>query len=274
MLATIVEWATRQEDVVAAVMTGSRARGGGAVDEFSDYDVELFTTEVDKYLANPDWFAAIGDVWVWLRATDEGYPHPLVFFDGGEKVDFGIYPVSVLERQVDRGLNELYERGYRVLLDKSGLASRLPEPSRSPPARALPTDEEYRAVNVEFWFEAAHIPRYLRRGDLWVVKHRDWTMKEMLLRMLEWQAIATDGGRHDVWHIGTKMRTWVPPAVWRRLDEVFGRFAADDSWRALLATMSLFREVSFDVAERLGYRYPAGIDDAITAYVLGFDGDF
>lgn len=32
---------------------------------------------------------------------------------------------------------------------------------------------------------------HLLREELWVVKARDWTMKVMLLQMLEWHAVAT-----------------------------------------------------------------------------------
>ena len=37
---------------------------------------------------------------------------------------------------------------------------------------------------------SAHIPPYLARGELWVVKFRDGTMKRMLLRLVEWDALA------------------------------------------------------------------------------------
>ena len=60
----------------------------------------------------------------------------------------------------------------------------------------------------EFWFEAWHIPKYLKRNDLWVVKFRDWTMKQLLLRMLEWHAIATNGPALDISHIGVHMKDW------------------------------------------------------------------
>ena len=33
-------------------------------------------------------------------------------------------------------------------------------------------------------------PPYLARGELWVVKFRDGTMKRMLLRLVEWDALA------------------------------------------------------------------------------------
>jgi aminoglycoside 6-adenylyltransferase len=121
----------------------------------------------------------------------------------------------------------------------------------------------------EFWFEAWHIPKYLQRGDLWVVKSRDWTMKELLLRMLEWHALAANGRAHDVEHIGIRMKDWTRPDIWKRLHELFGRFDGADSGRALIATVSLFRDVAVETAARLAYTYPRHVDDAISSYIAG-----
>jgi aminoglycoside 6-adenylyltransferase len=113
------------------------------------------------------------------------------------------------------------------------------------------------------------MPTYLIRGDLWVVKTRDWTMKEMLLRMIEWHALATTGPATDVWYIGTKMTRWVDPAVWSALEDVFGHFDAADSWRAIEATMRLFARLTHEVADRLELSYPEHSERQIMDHVLG-----
>lgn len=274
LLRRVVEWANQQPDIIALIMTGSHARRDATVDELSDYDLEIFTASPDRYTSSADWMAEIGKVWVSLPLTSSrGCPTRLVIYEGGEKVDFSILPVRALEDVVSaQKLSELYDRGYRVLVDKKGLAARLPTPSYASPGGAQPTEAEFRAAIEEFWFEASHIPKYLQRDDLWVVKFRDWTMKELLLKMLEWHTVAMNEEHHDVWHIGTRMKDWVRPDVWERLHETFGRFDAADSWRALLATVSLFRDLARETAERLGYQYPQQVDDAISGYLREFKG--
>jgi aminoglycoside 6-adenylyltransferase len=254
-------------------MTGSRSRLAGVVDELSDYDLEIFTSEPALYTSSDAWMSEIGKVWVYLpEKMPDRCETRLVVFDQGVKVDFAILPVSALEVIVkSQKLDELYERSYRVLVDKSGLASRLPLPSHLPPTRPTPTEPEFLAAVREFWFEASHIPKYLQRGDLWVVKFRDWTMKELLLQMLEWHALSTVDAP-DVRHIGTGMKEWVRPDIWERLEKVFGRFDGADSWRALLATISLFRDVAVETARELGYAYPAEVDESISNYVRRFKG--
>ncbi len=92
-------------------------------------------------------------------------------------------------------------------------------------------------------------------------------MKELLLRMLEWNASARNPLIGQMWQIGGHMRSWTRQDVWRRLHKAFGRFDATDSQRALLATISLFRDVAAETAVQLGYNYPKPVDDAISSYI-------
>ena len=265
----IVAWAEAQPDIRAVVMTGSRGRGDGSVDAASDYDLEVFTNDPSRYETN-EWMEELGEVWVYLPTTSdehEGYLMRLVVYADAVKVDFGFAALDVLVSTVAAGtLTALYDRGYRVLVDKDGLAARLPEPARRAQPRPVPTADEFRTAVEEFWFEASHIPKLLFRDELWVVKMRDWTMKLLLLQMVEWHALASDPNR-DVWHIGTRMQEWAAPGVWQRLPETFGGFAHDESLRAVVAMMRLYRELAVEVAQRLGYEYPAHADEAVSAYV-------
>lgn len=273
LLDEIVAWAERRDDIRVVLLTGSHARG--EADRHSDLDVELFTTRPEHY-AGREWMAEIRPVWAQLGfepGPDRPTRNRLTIFAGGEKVDFLVYELAWLRESADRGrLDALHERGYRVLLDRDGLAARLPLPSGRPPLPPPPTPDELLAVVEEFWFEAWHIPKYLDRGELWVVKLRDWTMKELLLRMLEWEAATRLDGPLDVWHIGTRIASWATEDEWRRLQEVFGRFDADDARRALLATTLLFADVSAAVAERIGATIPAELATELPAYVAGATG--
>jgi len=280
-LQRVLAWADERPDIVAVVMTGSRTRTDNAVDEYSDYDLELFVGDPATF-DNEDWAEECASVWVSLPLTsEEGYPVRLVFYEGGEKVDFQIRPVSEFQAlavagRIDEDVYaraDVWARGYRVLRDRDGIASSLPRVSAPARSRPRPTEGEYLAANTEFWFEAAHIPRYLMREELWIVQARGWTMKEMLLQMIEWHAIAISEEDTDVWYDGTKMKQWVTADQWATLRHVFGRFDRADSWRALLATMGLFRETSREVARSYDFHYPLEQDEHISAYVLGFTVD-
>jgi aminoglycoside 6-adenylyltransferase len=267
LLDEILRWAHRRDDLRAVVLTGSHARG--QADALSDLDIELFTTDRARY-ERRDWTAEIRPVWVQLGfgpTEERPYVVRLTVFEGGEKVDFSVGSIAVLQSLVEAGeLSDLYERGYRVLVDKDGIAAKLPAAGGSPPPAEVPTEADFEAVVEEFWFEAWHIPKYLERGELWVVKLRDWTMKGLLLRMLEWEGLTRDV---DVWHIGIQLEHWAAPGAWGNLHRAFGHFDAEDSRRALLETTALFVEVSRTVATRLSFRYPSELEEAIAGSIRG-----
>lgn len=282
ILQRILDRIDERPEIVGVVMTGSRARSDGTVDDYSDHDLELFVVDPMDFDTD-EWVREIGKVWVSLPLTsDEGYPVRLVFYEGGEKVDFQIRPASEFRAraavgtldQIAYARADVWARGYRVLRDRDGIGSSLPRVPAPAPSRPRPTESEYLAANTEFWFEAAHIPRYLMREELWIVQSRGWTMKKMLLQMLEWHAVATAKEDTDVWYDGTKMKQWVTADQWATLQRVFGHFDRADGWRALLATTDLFRDTSREVALRYDFRYPLEEDEHISAYVLGFAPEF
>ena len=92
-------------------------------------------------------------------------------------------------------------------------------------------------------------------------------MKSDLLEMIEWNARAAHGWDHDTWHNGKFLVEWTDAATWKTLHDVWGRFDAADSWRALFANMNLFRRLATEAASRLDYAYPALLDERVTRFV-------
>ena len=252
-------------------MTGSRARQAATIDAFSDFDIEIIAATPGDLVEDESWLSAFGDLWVCLRLGEgQDYPTRLAIYAEG-KVDFSLCgPGRITTMVDDAALDPLYERGYEVLLDKQDLTSNLPKATGAGPMRGLPSCEQFTAAVEEFWFEAAHIPKYLLRDELWVVKFRDWTMKELLRRMIQWHALTVDDAV-DLWHLGIGMKHWAASETWNDLGEVFARFDAADSWRGLHATIELFRRLALDVAEALGCAYPHGLDANISRHIDSLD---
>ncbi|WHT22325.1 aminoglycoside 6-adenylyltransferase [Crossiella sp. CA-258035] len=260
--AGLAAWAAGRPDIRLVLRTGSRARRDGSVDAFSDHDIELFTTDPESYAGTADWLAGFGPVLVsvGLEGPWEN-PARLVLFTDGTKADFQLLPLSIVDELAEE-LDDLHERGYEVLHDPDGLAARLAAPSGRPRPEPL-AEQDFQELCTEFWFEIAHLPRYVARGELWVVKSRDATTKELLEAMIEWHAQAVHGPAHDVWHAGTRMRRWAAPGVWDRLPELFGGFDGDSALRAAHATAVLFAELAREVAKAHEFTYDAAPEAAI-----------
>jgi aminoglycoside 6-adenylyltransferase len=265
IMRNILLWAQRNRAIQALVLTGSLARSDGLADALSDIDIELIVDHPDLLMSDSGWLRELGALVTVLAldpSTEQRWATRLAIYSGGTKVDYTLAgPVRLREMASRQELDPLYERGYRILLDKAGLTTDLPPPSGRLPTPALPSNETFRAVVEEFWFEAAHIPKYLMRGELWLAKQRDQTMKTLLLQMLEWHAIAS--GAADVWHNGTRMKQWLDEPTWEELHQVFGRFDALDASKAFGATVALYSRLGQTVARSTGLGYPESVERGI-----------
>lgn len=265
----IVAWAESHTNIRAILVVGSRARRDPLGDEWSDLDLMIFSTGFEEYLFRTDWLDDIGDVWVSIpHETSAGDPERLVLFDGGYNVDFVFFTIDELRRLTNaETLDGVYQRGYYVLVDKDGLAGQIFPPSFKPPPFGKPSENAFLSTVDTFWYGAVYVAKQIRRRNLWVVKFRDWSMKELLLKMMEWHAHTTHGWDHDTFHDGHFLLNWTDRKTWNALNDVFGHFGAADSWRALLASTDLFRRIATETASRLGYSYPNTLDENITQYI-------
>ncbi|WP_067845109.1 aminoglycoside 6-adenylyltransferase [Nocardia lijiangensis] len=270
LLAAVVAWARQDDRITALVQTGSRGRGD-RIDRYSDLDLEIITPYWREFFADRSWLHRFGDVLLAVSFEDEDdadpdapWPAPLlVVYAGGRKIDITIAGEERLTGMIEHGLEELYQRGFRVHLDRTGLTARLPVPTGKTPKPAPPDLAEFTAVTEEFFFEATQVPIYLNRGELWVAKFRDNTMKVCLLQMLEWYGSTARDHPRYTWYIGHHMDEWLPADLWRRVHETFGRFDADDARRALDASVDLFAEVAAEVAARLGFSWRGELVDGV-----------
>jgi aminoglycoside 6-adenylyltransferase len=265
----IVAWANSQPAIRAVLVVGSQARRDRPADEWSDLDTMVFCTDYEPYWASKDWLGEMGTLWTAIPGHTSGDdPEWLALYDGGFKVDYVLFPVDALRRLAQaEQMDGVYQRGYYVLVDKDGWAARLPPPTYTPPSYERPSEHEFALAVNAFWYGAVYVAKQIRRRNLWVVKYRDWTLKETLLRMVEWHARAMQGWEHDTWHDGHHMASWIDAGTWEALHDTFGRFGAADAWRALMASMALFARLAGETAAQLGYAYPQALDAQVSQYV-------
>ena len=273
MLDAVVKWAGREEAIRAVVVTGSLARDDGSVDAYSDLDAQIITADIGRYAADDAWLDSLGEVWIRFP-LGEPLPYRLVWFAGGIKVDFQFVHVDSIRELAQSGeLSQEYMRGYRVALDKDGLYRDLPPSPRVFPPPAPPSAEEVATTVNEFWFEAIHVAQFIRRREFWVVKFRDWTMKEMLLKMLEWHARATGGADINTWLLGKRILDWTDAATTEAIPQLWSRWEAGELWRGLLIQLDLFRRLTHELTTALGYQYAGEIQEKIEAYIRSLQRD-
>lgn len=262
-LDTLLEWASREDAIRALVITGSLARADGTIDEYSDLDIQVITSDIKRYTDDDSWLDDLGTVWIRFPLHKD-VPYRLVWFSGGIKIDFQFLPADAL--QADQ-LTDEYRRGYHILLDKDDRFRDLPPSPRIFPQPPLPDVAEIHTTINEFWFEALHVAQFIRRRDFWVVKHRDWTMKTNLLRMLQWQIRLARREPVNTWLLGRRIAQWADADAYDAIKRIWGGWHETELWDALLLQIDLFRRLSREVVRALGESTDDDAYQQIEAYI-------
>lgn len=152
LLGRVLAFADAREQIVAVTQTGSRARSYGG-DAFSDLDIELIGPGTAELVGNDEWPGTIADVLVSLHLANQGpddpdWPTCLVVFAGGRKVDFTLAGTARIEAMKHEGLDTLYQRGYLVHRDKTGITNGLAAATMAPPDKPAPTAGESRRISA------------------------------------------------------------------------------------------------------------------------------
>lgn len=274
LIEKFILWGRKHEDIRTAIVVGSRARTKNPADEWSDLDLVIFTRNTNKYISTIKWIEKIGDYWITFVEDTAvgGSKERRVLFEDGLDVDFSFFPV-----QFFKDLNESSEiqtilnRGIRVLFDKDDLFNDISKSLKDFSdlhSSFLPSKEEFNNLINDFWYHAVWSSKKLLRGELWVAKSCvDDYMKSQLLRVAEWYSKVNKGRDCDTWHTGRYFDKWADDRIKEDIKNCFAHYNRCDIERALYKTINLFRWVTVDISEKLGYKYPLIADEKAMEWI-------
>jgi aminoglycoside 6-adenylyltransferase len=279
LTAKLIQWAEGRDAIRAMLLTSTRAVPvpNAPVDDFSDYDVVLFVDDIHPFHEGRSWLQDFGEVLV--AYWDPIYLDPdfsiekfgnVTQYADGLKIDFTLCPLEMLRRIVQApSLPAELDAGYRILLDKDNLTSRMKAPTYKAYIPIPPTNEVYQTMINDFFSDAPYVAKCLLRGELLPAKWcLDYDMKHVYLRpMLEWLMGLLHNWSLPTGWLGKGLKKKLPPEIWSQLEAAYAGAETADNWQALFRTMALFRRVAMEVGEGLGYVYPLDLDKRVTAFV-------
>lgn len=271
------KWAADKEAVRAILLTGNRAGPPRSYDALSDFDVILVVRDVHPFHADQVWVGDFGIVLVtyWDALYTDSETGLEIFanvvqYENGLRIDFTLWPIEKAYRvgqtpELPAGLDV----GYSVLVDKDNLTTGFSAPTFMAFAQTRPSAEEFARFVEEFYSDAPAVAKYLMRGDLmpakWVLDH---DMKQIYLRrLLEWQIALDTDWNVQFRSLGKGLQRRMSDERWRQLKAGYAGSEIEDNWRALDATLALFRDVGEDVAYRLGFVYPVELDRRVSEFL-------
>ncbi|MRG48738.1 aminoglycoside adenylyltransferase [Chitinophaga sp. SYP-B3965] len=272
ILHEVTTWAQNNEAIRAMLLTSSRANG--KADLLSDYDIEFVINDLPQFLTDDSWLKTFGNIISVVVENEDAFDGEnamrMVYYEDYIKIDFKLYAIDKFTEQVNKQeLQEDWDVGYKILLDKDGLTIGMKPFTGKTVTIAKPTEEEFLFIINDAWFCMPYIAKSLWRDQLFYAKQvGDSIMRfEDFQKIIEWYI----GMQHD-WKINTNksgrlFKQYLDPALWKRIEATFAGADIEENWKALFAYADLTREMGIAIAEKLQYTYPQALDEKITAYL-------
>jgi len=259
-------WIKGKDSILCAILIGSRASHNPESDFLSDYDIELFVSDIEIFKNNDEWLGGFGPIMVrWpLKPKPTFNPNwitRLVLFQSRMRIDFQITTPD----HFDPGS---YDDGYQVLIDKIGLTDNIPQPTFTKFNVIKPTIEEYEDRVNEFWWEITYVAKYLWRNELPFAKYMlDTSLRySHLHQMMEWYIGIKNNWTVSTGKNGSKFRAFLDELEWEEYKSTYTGPETEDNWHALSNMIKLFRRLAKYIGRELGYNYPDGTDIAVVEY--------
>lgn len=278
------KWAEPRRDLRAALIFGSQARKSHTqADPWSDVDVAIVTSKPRLYTRDHSWMQEIAPLWTGLVDPAEDWGGAAAasgfsLYEGGLILDFVLFSnahTRWLYRHIQRislqpaaceSLDEpiieqcrellgFFRRGTIVLLDRDGLigslekaAAAIPEPLLPPPSA-----EEFQGFVDRFWIDPPRVAASLQRGKLAWAMHCTRPILKQLYGLAEWHARSKRGWDGGADCALKRIESWADPLLVEALPRLHAHYDYEDMWRALLETTRLFRQLTVETADALGY---------------------
>jgi aminoglycoside 6-adenylyltransferase len=269
MLDLILETARCDERIRAVIMNGSRANPNAPRDPFQDFDIVYVVTDVAPFRHNLEWIRRFGELMILQMPEemqdpppeDKGYFVYLMQFMDGNRIDLGIFPLSMLDEVRDDSLAIL-------LMDKDNLFAPFPPPNERKYLPKLPSGKAFADCCNEFWWVSPYVAKGLWRQEILYAKCiHDEYVREQLMKMLRWHVGVKTEFLVNPGKMGKYFQNHLEPDLWELLQRTFSDASYENTWEALFATCDLFRKIAIPLAEHFGFAYPFEEDKRVTAHL-------
>jgi len=270
MLQLILDFTSRDENIRAVLLNGSRANPNAPRDPFQDFDVLCLVWDVTPYVRNRDIPPRFGEIMILQLPDDMGhlrwpaevhYSYLMQYMDGN-RIDLSFHSLARLEEVIHDSLTV-------VLQDKDGLLKDVPPPSDEDYLVEQPTEKAFQDCCNEFWWCSPYVAKGLWRGELTYAMHLlEDALRPELMKMLAWYfGLRTTFGKSPG-KAGKYLRAGLEPETWAELEATYSDAKFEHIWDSLFAMGRLFRRIARVVASAYAFEYPQGDDDRVSAYLL------
>ncbi|PEF42559.1 aminoglycoside 6-adenylyltransferase [Bacillus wiedmannii] len=253
-----------------SVLEGSRTNPNIPRDNFQDYDLTFFVTDIEKYKKDDTWLNIFGKRVFMQKPEDmELFPAEnencftyLMYFEDGIKIDLSLIPLQDIEQYFieSDGL-------VRVLIDKDERIAENIVPTDQNYWIKKPNKQEFNDCCNEFWSVATYVAKGLYRDELlFALDHFNQILRPELLRMISWEVGQRYGFDFSLGKNYKFIDQYISKKDYEKLIQTFSLAGNSTTWDAFELCCDMFRVYSQKVADLFNYPYPE-YDEKITNFI-------
>lgn len=277
---TILNFANMDERIRMVTLEGSRTNTNIPPDDFQDYDITFFVTDMQSFIKDDNWLDVFGERLILqkpedmelFQAVEKGFSYLMLFTDD-VKIDLTLLPLDLIDEYFT------WDKLVKLLLDKDNRVKHPPVPTDIDYHLKKPTARMFDDCCNEFWNTTTYVVKGLCRKEiLFAIDHLNDIVRKELLRMISWSVGFEQGFGFSLGKNYKFLKQYVSEDLWNQLISTYNMNSYPHMWEALEQCMVLFREVSGMVARQLDYPYPS-YDEKVSGYVsrqkkrYGINGD-
>ena len=268
MMDLILGIAKADERVRAVSMEGSRANPQVPKDQYQDYDITYYVTDIAPFYNNPAWVTGkfgkplIMQMPEAMRCPDgSGHFNYQMIFTDGNRLDLTFQP----KKYTDGGEPSV------VLLDKDnggGFLPHLPPLSDAIYHIKPPSPLFYYSCCNNFWWCLNNVAKGIARDELsYVMNMLNEVARSELHDMIGWYIGTQHGFNLSVGKSGKYFKRYLTPELYEQYAATYSGSDYNDIWAAIYAMCDLFHTLALLVSAHFGFTYRQDEEDGMRIYL-------
>ncbi|MCD8006671.1 MAG: aminoglycoside 6-adenylyltransferase [Oscillospiraceae bacterium] len=272
MLRLITDTAAGDENVRAAVLSGSRADISRPGDVYQDYDVAFLVKDLSPYFNNPCYIERIFGKVLIMQLPDlndnpdlsletaEHFTY-LTIFEDGVRLDLTFTAV----------MPDWGNEPMKVLFDREGhLSDNLDNECYMV---HQPTQEEFSACCNEFWWCLNNVAKGLKREEIPYAKAMfEETLRPQLNKIIEWYIGTISDFSVSTGKKGKYFKKYLPDSIYGKYLKTYTIADPGRIWTSVINTCKLFSDLAQIVAQDLGLNYNIDEEAGARLYMMNVKG--
>jgi aminoglycoside 6-adenylyltransferase len=275
MMNLILSTAKADECIRAVSMEGSRANPAVPKDQYQDYDITYYVTDIAPFYNSPAWveehfgkplIMQMPEAMRWPNG--DGHFNYMMIYPDGNRLDLTFEP----KKYVDNGEPSV------VLLDKDNGKGFLPCPAQSCVSSTLPSDAVYfikppsplfyYSCCNNFWWCLNNVAKGIARDELpYVMNMLNEVVRSELHCMIEWYIGTHHGFCLSVGKNGKYYKRYLSPELYGQYANTYSGSKYDDIWKSVFTMCDLFHTLALPVAEHFNFTYRQDEEDGMREYL-------